>query len=199
MSPKKILISVLAATLTLLSALHPSTAAVISVGPYTASTTMPFLVPIRITGASDLTSWTFDLTYDANDIAINTACDPFSDPFCSLLTGPVTEGPFFAGVALFPTLFVPGFILIDASLEQIGQLLGVFGAWQDPPPGVSGDGILAYIEFVTRDGGTGTTPITVVGPTAIPEPGALALASIGMLALIGRRRANGRQRSNAHE
>jgi len=192
MSPNKFLIPVFAIALALSTALRPATAAVISVGPYTPSTTMPFLVPIRITGASELTSWTFDLHYDANDIAINTACDPFTDPFCSLFTGPVTEGPFFSGVAVFPTLFVPGFILTDASLEQIGQLLGVFGAWQDPLPGVSGDGILAFVEFVTRDGGTGTTPITVVGPSDVPEPGTAALAGIGLIAMIARRREQNR-------
>lgn len=170
-------------------------AATISVGPYTASTTMPFVVPIRITGAIDLTEWTFDLSFDATDLMINTACDPFTDPYCSLLTGPVTEGPFFSSVAMFPTLFLPGFILTNASLEQTGQLLGVYGAWQDPLPGVSGDGILAYIEFVVRDGGTGLSPITIGGqPAAIPEPAPIALLIVGFTLLTIRRRRPATQR-----
>lgn len=192
MSPKRLLIPLLAIVVGWLSHVHASAAAAIAVGPYTPSTTMPFVVPIRITGASGLTSWTFDLAYDASDITINTACDPFADPFCGLLGGPVTEGPFFAGVALFPTLFVPGFILLDASLAQAGRLLGVFGAWQDSSPGVSGDGVLAYVQFVTRDGGSGTTRITVSGPSIVAEPETLALGIVGLIAMIAKRRRNER-------
>jgi Protein of unknown function (DUF1566)/PEP-CTERM motif len=184
---KKIVLALIGTTLTLLASLQPARATAISVGPYTASTTMPFVVPVRITGAVDLTSWTFDLAFDASDLMVNTACDPFTDTYCSLTTGPVTEGPFFSGVAMFPTLFLPGFIVLDSSLAQTGRLLGVYGAWQDPLPGVSGDGILAYIEFVVRPGGTGTTPITIVGPTSVPEPESAALIGIGLLALLLRR------------
>jgi hypothetical protein len=160
-------------------------AAVISVGPYTPSTTMPFVVPIEITGAVALASWSFDLSYVATDIKINTACDFVTDPFCDILTGPVTQGPFFASVASFPPLFVPGFIITDASLNQTGQLLGVNGFWQDPPPGPSGNGILAYVEFVTTPNGTGTSTITVQGGSTspVPEPATLALMSCGLLLL----------------
>jgi hypothetical protein len=160
-------------------------ASVISVGPYTPSTTIPFVVPIEITGAVALASWNFDLTYDATDIVINTACDSTTDLFCDSLSGPVTQGPFFASVASFPPLFVPGFILTDASSNQTGQLLGVNGAWQDPPPGPSGNGILAYVEFVTAPNGTGTSTITVQGgsTSSAPEPATLALLSFGLLLL----------------
>src|SRR6266446_1154627 len=60
--------------------------------PYPGSTA--FIVPIEISGAVELTFWQFDLLYDATDVQINTACDPSSDSYCSLFTGPVTEGPF---------------------------------------------------------------------------------------------------------
>jgi hypothetical protein len=38
--------------------------ATISVGTYTPSTTMPFVVPIEITGAVNLINWQFDLKFD---------------------------------------------------------------------------------------------------------------------------------------
>ena len=55
-----------------------------------------FALPIDISGAVNVSGWTFDLTYDSTDVQVNTACDPFSDPNCSLVTGPVTEVDFFA-------------------------------------------------------------------------------------------------------
>ena len=186
------------AAIALLMTMQTSRAApVIAVGPYTSSTTMPFVVPIRITGAFDLTSWTFDLFFDASDLMINTACDPFTGVYCSLLTGPVTEGPFFSSMAMFPTLFVPGFILLDSTLEQTGRLLGVSGAWEDPLPGVSGDGVLAYVEFVTRPGARGDSPITIGPSVAIPEPAPIALLIVGFTLLTMRRRDTGAARSSS--
>lgn len=167
-------------------------AAVISVGPYTASATMPFVVPIQVSGAVDLASFTFDLAFDPDDFAINTACDPFSDPFCDLLTGPVTQGTFYTAGAIFPPLFNPGFILLDGMARQTGLLLGVNGAWQDPGPAPSGSGILAFVEFVAIPGGTLTSPITIVGvapPAVVPEPATLFLMMGGMLFLSIVRRA----------
>ena len=177
---------------------------IISVGtyipppPYAPLST--FVVPIDITGAVDLTFWQFDLSYDASDVQINTGCDPFSDPYCSLFTGPVTEGPFFGSVSSF-NVFNPGFILLDGiTLEQLGQLIAVNDSFGGSLPGPSGDGILAYVEFITTATGTGTSPITVVGASttsSAPEPSTLALF-VGALVLLGSRRMAGRgQRSLA--
>jgi hypothetical protein len=184
--PKRAIFIAFASAMFVFFAPLPATGApTISVGPYTPSTTMPFVVPIVITGAVALASWSFDLTFDATDLMINTACDFTTDLFCDIFTGPVTQGPFFSSVASFPPLFVPGFIITDASLNQTGQLLGVNGAWQDPPPGPSGNGILAYVEFVTAPNGTGTSTITVQGgsTSSVPEPATLALLSCGLLLL----------------
>jgi hypothetical protein len=170
-------------------------AATIATGPFTPSSTTPFIVPITVTGAVNLDSFTFDLDYDATAFRINTACDPFSDSFCDFSTGPITLGTFYTDASTFPSLFNPGFILLDGSGNQTGQLLGVNGAWQDFDPAPSGDGILAFIEFLAVDGGSLTSPITVVGqPTStdptgtVSEPATTALVFGGAGSLLGLRR-----------
>jgi hypothetical protein len=179
------------APLAMLVSLPAAADPIISVGtyipppPYSGSTT--FVVPIEITGAVGVTSWQFSLSFDPADVQINTGCDSSGvDPYCDALFGPVTEGPFFSSVALFPPFFDPGFIL-----NSLGVLDAVAGAWQDPPPGPSGSGIIAYIEFITTEHGTGTSPITVTATSttssAVPEPTTLVLL-IGGLALLGARR-----------
>jgi hypothetical protein len=155
--------------------MQSSAAATIGVGPYTPSATASFVVPVEITGAVNLDSFTFDLSFDPNDYMIDTACDPFAgDPYCGF-TGPVTQGTFYDTPF---QLFDPGFIPLDASQQQTGQLIGVNGAWEDIGPSPSGDGILAFVEFVAVAGGSLDSPITVDGmPTSItvPEPTTLAL------------------------
>ena len=152
-------------------------------GPFGPNTT--FVVPIVITGAVQLTSWQFSLSFNPADVQINTGCDPTTDTFCDPLFGPVTEGPFFSSVATFPPFFDPGFIFND-----LGLLDAVAGAWQDLPPGPSSDGILAYVEFITTANGTGESPITVVGASttsSVPEPTTLVLLASGLV-LLGSRR-----------
>jgi len=166
-------------------------ASALSVGPYTASAGTAFVVPIMVSGAVDLAAFTFDLSYDPNDFIVDTACDPFSgDAFCDLLTGPVTQGTFYTNAAIFPPLFNPGFILLDASSNQTGHLLAVDGAWQDSGPAPSGDGVLAYIEFLAVDGGSLTSSITIDGspPAVVPEPGSMALIGAGVLLLARKSR-----------
>ena len=70
-------------------------ATAMSVGARIDITPTTFAVPIEIADAVDIVSWVFDLTYDADDVRVNDTCDPFAgDVYCSLLTGPVTEGDF---------------------------------------------------------------------------------------------------------
>lgn len=174
-----------------------SFAATITTGPFTPSSPLSFIVPIEISGAVALDSFTFDLTYDPTAYRINTACDPFSDVDCDFSTGPITLGTFYTDVATFPSLFDPGFILLDGSGNQTGQLIGVNGAWQDFTPPPSGDGVLAFVEFIALGGATLTSPITVVGspvgPPAgtVPEPPTLAMSTAGLVLLVLRRRRPG--------
>jgi hypothetical protein len=159
-------------------------------------TATTFVLPIEITDAIEVSEWFFELTYDPTDVQVNVACDPFvGDLYCSLLTGPVTEGDFFAAGAPF-NLLVPGVVELDPiTLAQSGRLFGLHGAYSGIPPGPSGNGTLAYIEFIVL--GTGDSPIdgngTVDGgdgsgpPVSVPEPGTLALLATGFASLAGRR------------
>ena len=171
-------------------ALGHAAAATISVGVAIPITATTFALPIEIANAIELTSWQFDLAYDPTDVQVNTACDPFSDVFCSLITGPVTEGDFFAGGAPF-NLLNPGFIDLDpATLTQTGLLFAVQGAYGGFLPAPSGNGILAYVQFITI--GTGGSPITVQNPSvtenvaAVPEPASVMLLTAGLSLLTGR-------------
>jgi hypothetical protein len=161
-----------------------ASAALITTGTRISLSPTAFVLPIEVVDAIGLTEWTFDLTYDPTDVLINTACDPFGgDPYCSALTGAVTEGDFFSGGAPF-NLLVPGIIALDpVTLAQSGFLFGVHGAFGGIPPGPSGSGVLAFIQFTLL--GDGDSPIDVGGgdTTSVPEPGALALLAIGFLAL----------------
>ena len=178
-----------AMALTFVTSMPATAAAVITTGPYVPSATSPFVVPIVVTGAIDYASWTFDLAWNPSDFAVDTACDPFAgNAYCDALTGPITAGTFYAG-ATFPALFVPGFVLLAGSGAQTGLLIGVNGAWQDVLAPPSGDGILAFVQFVPRSGGSGLSPITVVDlPNVIPEPAPIALIVAAFAVATLRRR-----------
>jgi hypothetical protein len=108
--------------------------------------------------------------------------------YCSLFTGPVTEGDFFAGGAPF-NLLNPGFVDLDPiTLAQTGSLFAVQGAFGGVPPFPSGSGVLAFVEFTLL--GDGASPIEVNGTavSAVPEPGTLALLASGLLLPSLRRR-----------
>src|SRR5215831_3342828 len=160
-----------------------ASATTISVGSRITISPTTFALPIEISGAVQVSSWQFDLHYDPADVQVNTGCDPFGgDVYCSLLTGPVTEGDFFAAGAPFNVLN-PGFVDQDpVTLAQTGLLFGVNGAYGGPPPSPSGNGTLAFVEF-TRIG-SGDTPIvvdgTAISDATVPEPGTLALLGTGL-------------------
>ena len=143
-----------------------------------------FALPITITDAVHVSSWQFDLTYDPTDVQVNTGCDPFSgDVYCSLFTGPVTEGDFFSSGAPFNVLN-PGFVDLDPStFVQTGLLFGVNGAFGGVPPAPSGDGILAFVEFTQLGNGRSLISVTgtAVSDVTVPEPATLVLLTTGLL------------------
>ena len=160
-------------------------AASITIGTEIPITATTFALPLQITGGVQVTAWQFDLSFDPNDVQVNTNCDPFSDAFCSLSTNAVTEGSFFAGGVPFNVL-IPGFLFVDpVTLQQTGVLQGVNDAYGGFPPAPSGDGVIAYVEFLRL--GSGTSPITVgntgttSGASPVPEPATLMLLAAGAM------------------
>jgi hypothetical protein len=186
MVKRTLLVALLLALVVILAPTFAKAVPVISVGTYPPpTTTAPFLVPIQITDAVELIAWSFGLTYDPNDLLIN---DPAA---LDLLQRPVTEGEFFSSLSPFNT-FNPGFIIVDfLTLAQLGSLLDVNDRFGGDLPAPSGDGILAYVEFVKTATGNGKSTITVtdasVTSSAVPEPATLILLASG-LALFGMRR-----------
>jgi hypothetical protein len=176
-----------AALLLLCLDVRQAQAAFITFGSRIDLTSTTFALPIELVDAVEASEWFLDLTYDPTDVQINVGCDPFGgDIYCSLLTGPVTEGDFFASGAPF-NLLVPGFIELDpTTFSQAGRLFGMHGTFGGFPPAPSGNGILAYIEFSVL--GTGDSPIVGNGTvSSVPEPGTLPLLATGLAWLAGRR------------
>lgn len=179
--------AVSAALLLLCFAVRPAYAVSITLGSRIDITSNTFALPIQIVDAVGVSEWFLDLTYDPTDVQVNVGCDPFSgDIYCSLFTGPVTEGDFFAAGAPF-NLLIPGFVELDpVTFMQTGRLFGMHGAFGGFPPAPSGSGILAYIQFTLL--GDGDSPMDPDGGViSVPEPGALVLFVIGLAWLVGRR------------
>ena len=85
------------------------------------------IIPISITGATDLTSWQFDLAFDPMIVQASS----------------VTEGPFLSSSGTRSTLFLQG------AIDNLGgHILGVGAFFTDISSPPSGNGVLANIEFL---------------------------------------------------
>ena len=145
----------------------------------------PFTIDVGISGVADLASYQFDIGFDPAFFTANS----------------VLEGPFLATAG--PTFFIPGAIDNGA-----GTISFTAGALAGTGPGASGDGVLASLQFIALQQGTGSffllspllydsvpdpidvttmdTTVTAAG-TAVPEPSVAWLLACG-LGLIALRR-----------
>jgi hypothetical protein len=187
MLKRMLLLSLTVASLLIFHTVRVEALPVISVGTRIDISPTVFVVPIEITDGENVIFWQFDLVYDPTDVQIYTGCDPFSgDPYCDLFNGPITEGEFFSSLSPF-NVFNPGFITLDpATFDQAGLLLAVNDTFGGGLPDPSGNGVLAYVEFLVI--GDGTSPITVenasvTSSAAVPEPATLLLMTGGLLLL----------------
>jgi hypothetical protein len=168
------------AALALLLSLH-ARAAVISVGSFPETNPAPpitipvdtFLVPVEISGASNLQLWQFDLLFDNSVVEIVDPLDGSS--------------------GIYGAEFIPGdaetlsFILGGFPLNALGLLDDVAGFYPSLIDGVSGDGVLAYVLFRFLPGQETNNPAIRVadgGPSqTVPEPVTLVLLSAALLLL----------------
>ena len=168
------------ASLGMLQPLRVDAVPVISAPFVTVGVGDTFTIPISITGATDVTSWQFDLAYTPSIVKATA----------------VTEGSFMS--AFGTTFFTPGVINTVTGLISL-----VADSYVDLPPDPSGGGVLANIEFTALapgvspltmsnvfvndlDAGFQTTngQVTVRGK-AVPEPTTLTLLGLGLGAALG--------------
>lgn len=176
--------------------LVPSVEAVQISAPYqTVGVGDTFIIPISITGATDLTAWQFDLAFNPAIVQANS----------------VDEGTFLSSSGTYQTLFSPGFI--DNTAGVISLVTDSYVDFSTPP---SGSGDLADISFTALAAGVSPLTfanvflnwsdqgfdisngqITVNGTAAVPEPTTLLLLVIGLVPLGLQRLFRNRKRFNA--
>ena len=182
---RTLLAALAVAALVILQPLRVDAAPVLSAPFVTVHIGDTFTIPISITGATDVTSWQFDLAFSPAIVKANS----------------VTEGPFMS--AFGATLFTPGVI------DNVTGLISLTAdAYIDLPPDPSGSGVLANIEFTAL--APGVSPLTLSNVfvndldtgfqatngrvTVVPEPTTLTLLGLGLGTALGVHRRQRRAR-----
>jgi hypothetical protein len=183
--PRTLLAALAVAALVMLQPLRVDADPVLSAPFVTVHKGDTFTIPISITGATDVTSWQFDLAFSPAIVKANS----------------VTEGPFMS--AFGATLFTAGVI------DNVTGLISLNAdAYVDLPPDPSGSGVLANIEFTAL--APGVSPLTLANVfvndldtgfqatngrvTVVPEPMTLTLLGFGLGAALGVHRRQRRAR-----
>ena len=137
-----------------------------------------FLLPVNITGATNLQNWGFDLSFNSSVVQ---EVDPGDG------TAGIYGAEFTAGDQTTLSFILGGF-----PLNPLGQVQGVAGSYPSLLVGPSGDGPLAYILFQFQQGQEGNNPGFSVANTTVvqgaPEPATLFLLATGLVILGGRHR-----------
>jgi hypothetical protein len=171
----------------LLSLLFASSghAAIISVGafpelnPAPAITIPPdtFLVPVNVSGATNLQTFQFDLLYDPTVVQ-------FHDPFLFNFTSGIYGAQFISGDASTESFILSGFPFFPGLVDDVA------GSYPGLLDGVTGNGTLAYILFEFIEGQEANNPgFTIANPsvtelpTQVPEPDILLLVAGALLVL----------------
>ena len=125
-----------------------------------------FLLPIEITGAAGLQSWSFDVLFDDS---IATPKDVFG------LFGSVYQAAFNATDPTLSDITASGFLSPGVGLQGVAGFSS----------GVSGDGLLAYILFAFQPGQDEFPSFSIANATVqqAPEPGTIVLL-VGSLLLL---------------
>ena len=139
-----------------------------------------FLLPVRVSGASDLQTWQWDLHFDR---AVVGAIDP-GDGSAGIYGAEFTPGDTTTLAFILGGFVLPG--LVD----------DVAGAYPSLSAGPSGEGWLAYVRFGFLPGQESGDPgfrIDDLPPMPVPEPGtgALMVAALVAAHLQRRRRHTG--------
>jgi hypothetical protein len=135
-----------------------------------------FLLPIEITGASGLQSWSFDLTFDGTVVALLDVGGLYQS---------VYQAEFSAGDPTLSGITSSGFAFS-------GVLEGIAGF----SSGVSGNGTLAYVLFEYLSGQETNDPgFGIANPTIqqAPEPGTMLLLAAALLTLAWTKRSADRR------
>jgi hypothetical protein len=131
-----------------------------------------FLLPVEATGASDLQSWSLDLSFDNSVVS------------------EVDPGDGSAGIygAIFDSANTDSLAFITSGFpfNALGQVQAVAGEYPNLLSGVTGDGPLAFILFEYLPDQQNRDPGFRIGgapPPSIPEPGTFGLAGAGLTLL----------------